>query len=195
MPNKEPKDITALILAGGRGSRLNGQDKGLLKYDGKFFFEHLTHKLSPQVDRVMINANRNLETYKKTGLDVVIDPLENFQGPLAGVLAGLYACKTSWLVTVPCDGPFIDDNYVNTMRVAVEKDQSECAVAYDGSRQQPVYLMISKSLTQSLENYLRDGERKIDRWYGNLKYVEVDFSGRDKMFLNVNTPEQLASLI
>ena len=187
-------DVTAVILAGGRGSRMLGLDKGLLQYGEKLFYQHLADALTEQCDRVIINANRNLDQYKSYGLDVIPDPLNDFQGPLAGILAGLRACETTWLVTVPCDGPFIDEQYVKIMKSAIATSQSQCGVAFDGERQQPVYLMLEKSLTQSLENYLSEGQRKIDRWYKNLSYTEVDFAGRDKMFFNVNTPEQLQSL-
>ena len=105
-------DITGLVLAGGRGSRMGGADKGLQSYRGMPLAMHAMLRLAPQVGRVMINANRNLAAYESFGAPVFTDASGDFAGPLAGFVAGLEQCDTPYLVTVPCDSPLFPDDLV-----------------------------------------------------------------------------------
>ena len=191
---KSNREITAIILAGGRATRMGGLDKGLLTLDGRTLAEHLVRQINAQVDRVLVNANRNVEEYRKLGCPVIGDTLDNFQGPLAGMLAGLDHMQTPWLLTLPCDGPFLAADYGRRMLEAVNNDDHSLAVATDGDRLQPVYALIHRSLARSLEDFLAAGERKIDRWYAQHPFSEVSFAGHSRMFINVNTPGELAAL-
>ncbi|MXX16719.1 MAG: molybdenum cofactor guanylyltransferase [Gammaproteobacteria bacterium] len=193
MPETNRK-ITAIILAGGRATRMGGLDKGLLTLGGRTFAEHLVNQVSSQADRVLVNANRNVEEYRKLGCPVIGDTLENFQGPLAGMLAGLGRMETQWLLTLPCDGPFLAEDYGSRMLKAARGDGHALAVATDGDRLQPVYALIHRSLARSLEDFLAAGERKIDRWYARHPFSEVSFADHSGMFINVNTPDELAAL-
>lgn len=190
------ENVTAVILAGGRATRMGGQDKGLLNYAGRTFVEHIAASLAPDVSNVVINANRNLDSYEKFGCNVVVDTLKDFQGPLAGMYAGLCAVESDWIVTAPCDGPFVATGYVTQMLEAAKKSSSKLAVASDGEWLQPVYALIHRDLDQSLRQFLDGGERKIDRWYNLVGFAEVRFTTKEaqKMFINVNTPEQLKTL-
>ncbi len=186
--------VTALILAGGRATRMGGRDKGLLTLNGRNFVNLLAEQLSPQVDAIRINANRNLADYEATGYPVIRDELEDYQGPLAGMLAGLRTIGEGWLLTVPCDGPFVARDYAKRMVSAAGDAGHKLAVASDGGRLQPVYALIHLSLADSLENFLSSGDRKIDRWYAEHDFSTVSFADAAEMFTNVNTPDDLAEL-
>lgn len=193
MPNPDA-DVTAIILAGGRATRMGGRDKGLLTLGGRPLAEHLFRQVSTQVDAVLVNANRNVAQYRKLGCPVIGDTLADFQGPLAGMLAGLNRMDTQWLLTLPCDGPFLAEDYARRMLATALDERHSLAVATDGHRLQPVYALIHRSLARDLENFLATGDRKIDRWYAQHPYSEVSFAGHGEMFINVNTPDDLAAL-
>lgn len=182
-------DITAVILAGGKGRRMGGRDKGLLELEGRPLIEYLLAAVSPQAGSIIINANRNQERYLDYRHRVVADTLEDFQGPLAGFLSTMLACHSPYLVTLPCDSPFLPPDYVSRMAQALTDQQAELAVAHDGERLQPVYALLPCSLRASLEAFLASGERKIDRWYALHKMAQVDFADCPGMFRNINTPE------
>ena len=180
--------ITAGILAGGRGSRMGGQDKGLVEFQGRPLIEHVIAHVAPQVTHTLINANRNLERYAAYGFPVVQDRLEGHQGPLAGFSALLEATTTNWLATVPCDGPRLCDDHVHRLYTACQSAQAKIGVAHDGKRLQPVYALIWRELLPDLQLFLEDGGRKIDQWYARHAFVTVDYSDCREDFVNLNTP-------
>ncbi len=184
--------ITALILAGGKSRRMGGNDKGLLPFGDGLLVGHVIDAIRPQVGSVMISANRNHDAYREFGLPVLSDPLEDFQGPLAGFLAGLEAMQTDYLLTVPCDGPVIVPDLARRLADGLESAQAEIAVAHDGRRLQPVYALLHRNTLSSLRQALDEGERKIDRWYPRQRWVTVDFSDVPEQFSNINTPDDYA---
>ena len=184
-------NITGLILAGGQARRMGGTDKGLIQLAEKTMIHYVIDALHPQVNNILINANRNQNAYEKYGFSVIQDKIDNFQGPLAGMACGLEHCDTDYLVTVPCDGPFLPSHYVETLYNAAVQKSSNISVAHDGVRLQPVYALIHRSLLPDLLTYLASGERKIDRWYDKHHYAIADFSSNQNMFTNINTPEDL----
>ena len=188
---KTHNNITGLILAGGLARRMGGTDKGLVVLEGRPMISYIIDALSPQVDSIMINANRNISTYQEYGYPVISDELEDFQGPLAGMASGLKHCKTDYIVTVPCDGPVLPDNYADILMQAATQANSSISVAFDGNRLQPVYALIHRDLLNDLNDYLGAGERKIDRWYDKHQFAKADFSSCVEMFTNINTPEDL----
>ncbi|NKB62844.1 MAG: molybdenum cofactor guanylyltransferase [Gammaproteobacteria bacterium] len=188
------EQISAVILAGGMARRMNGQDKGLMKFQGLPMVNRISRALEVQCHRVMINANRNIQYYTPLGFDVFSDELTNYQGPLSGMYTALGKLQTNWLITVPCDGPFVDEHYVSKMYEAVEQNKTQLAVASFDGRLQPVYALIHRSLKSSLGAFLQTGERKIDRWYHQHDFSIVDFDDSPEMFININTPEQLLDL-
>ncbi len=181
--------ITGGILAGGRGSRLGGVDKGLAEFAGRPLIEHVMEGLLPQVNHLLINANRNLEQYRRYGHPVINDRLEGHQGPLAGFAALMEVCEDSWLVTVPCDTPQIPPDLVTRLWAGREAADARIAVAHDGRRLQPAHALLDVALLDDLEDFLAAGERKIDIWYARHPMVAVDFSDRADAFLNLNRPE------
>ncbi|MXZ80183.1 MAG: molybdenum cofactor guanylyltransferase [Gammaproteobacteria bacterium] len=184
-------EITGLVLAGGQARRMGGMDKGLLEIDGLTMAERIAGKLSEQCAIVLINANRNTERYRRFGYRVIQDELDGFQGPLAGMLSGLRQVGTDWMITAPCDGPFLSDTYARSMLEAAESAGSPIAVASDETRLQPVYALLHKSTGESLEDYLSSGNRKIDSWYALHRFATVQITDCEDMFENINTPEQL----
>jgi len=183
------KDITAVILAGGMGRRYGGRDKGHIELDGQPLIEHVLDAIRPQVAAILINANRNQDTYSHYGYPVIADRLVDYQGPLAGFSAGLQAIKTEYMVTLPCDGPLLAADLVDRLCNALQQQPADLAVAHDGERLQPVYALIPVRLQPSLENFLQSGQRKIDRWYAQHAMALADFSDVPESFNNINTPQ------
>jgi molybdopterin-guanine dinucleotide biosynthesis protein A len=201
-----PHDITALILAGGRGSRMGGVDKGLQTFNGMPLALHTLMRLQMQeghlVGQVLINANRNLAAYESMGAAVWPDALPDFPGPLAGFLAGLEHCETPWLVTVPCDTPNFPTDLVARLAQAALEADAEVAMAAtrepDDSGQprvqvQPVFCLLRASLLESLVRFTASGQRKIDKWTAQHRTVEVLFEDADAFF-NANTLDELQRL-
>jgi molybdenum cofactor guanylyltransferase len=186
----EKHDVTAVILAGGRGRRMDGQDKGLVQLAGRPLIEYVIDAIKPQVETILLNANRNLDQYSRYGYPVIPDALGEFQGPLAGYVAALQHATTRYIVTMPCDGPFVPRDLVERLIKAFTADNAEIAVAHDGERLQPVYSLIPVSMATSLCAFLDTGERKIDLWYKQHRTVLADFSDSPETFRNINTAEQ-----
>ncbi|MEJ2692286.1 MAG: molybdenum cofactor guanylyltransferase MobA [Candidatus Thiodiazotropha sp.] len=182
--------ITGVILAGGRGRRMGGVDKGLIELNGRPLIEHVIDAISGQVRTLLINANRNLVQYQRFGYPVIADSISDFQGPLAGFLAAMETAQTPYIVTVPCDGPLLAGNLVSRLEAALERESAEIAVAHDGQRMQPVYALIPIELKQSLLAYLEGGDRKIDLWYARHRVAHADFSDLPASFININTEDE-----
>lgn len=187
-------EVTGVVLAGGRARRMGGQDKGLIELAGRPLVEHALAALGPQVAALMINANRNLERYRAYGHPVVADRVGDFSGPLAGMASALERATTGWIVTVPCDSPNVPADLVARLLAARAREDAELAVAHDGERLQPVFALLDRALLPSLEGFLAEGERKIDRWYARHRYARADFSDHPEAFLNANTPQDLERL-
>ena len=186
--------ITAIVLAGGRASRMGGMDKGLVELAGRPMIAHVLARLAPQVTHVLINANRNLERYAAFGWPVVPDEETGFLGPLAGLAVGLGAARTPLVLTAPCDCPLLAPDLASRLHSALENEAADIAVPFDGERLQPVFALVRCELAQSLADYLAGGDRKIDRWFGRHRLARVDFSDRPENFVNVNDPEERAAL-
>lgn len=182
--------ITGLVLAGGLARRMGGMDKGLVELAGRPMIEHVLDALRPQVGSLMINANRNIDRYAAYGHPVVSDSLQGFMGPLAGVLAALQRLATEFLVTVPCDAPLVAPDLVSRLYDACIANDADVAVATDGQRQQPVFLLLRACMAPSLEAYLAGGGRKIDTWFARLRLAEADLGDVLDTFVNVNDPDE-----
>ena len=188
-----PEQITGLVLAGGRGSRMGGVDKGLQNFRGMPLALHAVLRLQPQVGSVMINANRNLGAYESFGAPVWPDALPDFAGPLAGFLAGFEHCETPYLVTVPCDTPLFPATLVAQLAQALDADGADIAMARTGGQVQPVFCLMKSSLMESLVRYTQTGGRKIDHWTVQHRCIEVPFDD-ESAFFNANTLEELRQL-
>ena len=194
----ERADITGLILAGGRGSRMGGADKGLQNHLGIPLAMHALLRLSPQVGHVLVNANRNLGAYDAFCVPVWPDALPDYPGPLAGFLAGLEHCETPYLVTVPCDTPNFPADLVARLASGLAAQDAEIAMAATRSvggevQVQPVFCLMKASLMESLVRFTQSGQRKIDRWTAKHRCVEVLFDD-EAAFFNANTADDLRQL-
>lgn len=202
-PTVSREDITGIVLAGGLGRRMSedgsGVDKGLQPFRGRPMVAHVIERLAPQVHGLLINANRNVERYREFGWPVVRDSIEGFAGPLAGLHAGMTQARTPWVLTVPCDSPFLPPDLASRLCAAIdaasgpkgEPDRkAELAVARTGARSHPVFALVERSLLPQLQSFLAQGQRKIDAWYAPLRTVEVDFDD-EAAFRNINTMQEL----
>ena len=184
--------ITGVVLAGGRGSRMGGVDKGLQNHLGLPMALHALMRLQAQVGHAMINANRNLAAYESMGVPVWPDALPDHPGPLAGFLSALEHCETPYLVTVPCDTPNFPLDLVQRLADALSEADADIAIAEtleQGVPQpQPVFCLMKASLMESLVQFIHGGQRKIDRWTGQQRSVAVRFDDADAFF-NANTLE------
>ena len=190
-------DITGLILAGGRGSRMGGVDKGLQAHQGMPLAMHALLRLAPQVGEVLINANRNLAAYESMGAPVWPDALPDYPGPLAGFLAGLEHCATPYLAAVPCDSPHFPEDLVARLAERLDAEDAEIAMAAsreDGElRLQPVFCLMRATVVESLVRFTSSGQRKIDAWTATLRTVTVPFDDASA-FANANTLAELHDL-
>lgn len=187
------RHITGVILAGGKGRRLNGQDKGWVELVGQPLVQYVIAGLAPQVDHILINANRNQDRYRALGYTVVDDPIADYAGPLAGFAAAMATAADNLILTAPCDAPRVPRDFAARLHAAMDAQQASIAVAHDGQRLQPVHALIDSRLLPDLRIFLDEGGRKIDSWYARHNFVKVDFSDQTAAFNNINDAEQLAA--
>ena len=196
MPPARPQ-ITGLVLAGGRGSRLGGLDKGLQLLRGRPLVQHALQRLQPQVAALMISANRHLDTYRALGWPVWPDADDDHAGPLAGLLAGLEHCDTPWLASVPCDTPGFPADLVERLAqgaAAADADLAIAATREDGAlRSHPVFCLLRRELQPALQTSLLAGERKVGRWLSGQRCAQVLFDDA-AAFFNANTAADLQRL-
>ena len=170
---------------------MGGEDKGLIEVAGKPMIAHAIDVLRPQTAEVVVNANRNADTYRAiTGCRVIADSVGGFAGPLAGMASALEASATPLLLTAPCDSPLVTAELGPRLHAAMVRDDAEIAVAHDGERMQPVFALLTHDLLPDLVAFLRAGERKIDTWYATRRAVVADLSDTLDTFFNVNTPQE-----
>jgi molybdopterin-guanine dinucleotide biosynthesis protein A len=188
--------ITGVILAGGQGSRMGHVDKGLQSFAGKPMIQYVLDRFGPQVDKLLISANRNLPQYRAFGFPVWPDDTPDYAGPLAGLQTALRHCDTPYLALSPCDSPFLPLNLVEKLGAALIAADADVAIAVTGigeRRRQPVFCMMKTALLPHLTQFLQNGGRKVDAWYASQKVVEVEFDD-DVAFSNINTPEDMTLL-
>jgi molybdopterin-guanine dinucleotide biosynthesis protein A len=210
-----PQDITGCVLAGGRGTRMGGVDKGLQPFLGQPLAAHALQRLAPQVGSLLINANRHADRYAALGAPwnaaVWPDAEPDYPGPLAGFLCGLLHCQTEWLACVPCDTPLFPEDLVARMVRAVETTRGDADIvvahgweispsaAPDATaemRAQPVFCLLRASLRDSLQAFVQGGGRKIDTWTARHRCIAARFdrAGDRHAFANANTPGELRDL-
>ncbi len=173
---------------------MGGQDKGLVELAGRAMVVHVVAALRPQVGALVINANRNQETYARLGYPVVPDGVGDYFGPLAGMASTMQEAGTRYILTAPCDSPLLPADLAERLYEAMCREDAEIAVAHDGQRMQPVFALLRCDLLDSVLAFLGSGERKIDRWYAQHRSALADFADRPETFLNVNTPAERATL-
>lgn len=188
MPNTQ---VTGVILAGGLARRMGGVDKGRQLLDGQALVEHVAARLAPQVRTLLINANRSQDDYATLGYRLIGDALADFPGPLAGLHAGLAVTETPFVITAPCDSPYLPMDLVARLYAALQQSDSQLAIATAGGRQHPVFCLCHRDRFDSLDHFLRNGGRKVMQWCQENSAVEVDFPEQIEAFRNFNTLDDL----
>ena len=185
--------ISGVILAGGLGRRMGAVDKGLQNLNGRPLAYWVAERLSPQVDELLINANRNAEAYATLGYRIVPDLIPDFAGPLAGLHAALSAARHPLVATAPCDSPFLPHDLVSRLRNALLAQNADLAVARTFAQPHPVFCLCKRELLPHLTDYLGSGQRRFERWYATLPVAEVGFDDVADAFANINTVDELRS--
>lgn len=186
--------ITGLILAGGRSSRMNGKDKGLMPLIDRPMIEYVIERLKPQVSQIVISANRHIQQYQAFGYDVLVDDYDDFRGPLAGMAKGLSHSNSNYLLTVPCDGPLLPIDLAQRMLSCTLEHKAPAVIVFDGRYRQPTYNLIHKDLLPELNQSLKKNEHKLGKWLMDHGAINLDFSDQPSAFINVNTPDDLKQL-
>ena len=186
-------DITGVVFAGGQGRRMGGVDKGLVELDGRALVAHVIERLAPQVGELVINANQNRDRYAAFGYPVVADVIPDFAGPLAGLHAAMAGATTPYIVTSPCDSPFLPADLVARLTLALTATPLDLAVARTFDQPHPVFSLVRTDVRPHLEAFLRGGGRKIDAWYATLRVADVRFDDEADAFRNINTAAELAA--
>ncbi len=172
---------------------MGGVDKGLVLLDGQPMLAHVLARIAPQVADVVINANQNLDRYRAFGLPVVTDAVGGFAGPLAGLHAGMSRAACGYVVTVPCDSPFLPADLVLRLAAALAAHGAQLAVAKTFDQPHPVFCLVRRDVLPHLAQFLESGGRKIDAWYATLSVVEVPFDDEAEAFRNINTAAELSA--
>jgi molybdopterin-guanine dinucleotide biosynthesis protein A len=170
---------------------MGGVDKGLVALDGRPLVAHVLERFAPQVGDVIINANQNIERYRTFGYRAVTDAIGGFAGPLAGLHAGLTGAETPYVVTAPCDSPFLPPDLVARLGAALVRDSAQLAVAKTFEQSHPVFALVQRDVLRHLASFLDNGGRKIDAWYATLAVTEVPFDDEADAFRNINTRAEL----
>lgn len=183
--------ITGAILAGGRGRRMGAVDKGLLPFLGRPLISHAIERLRPQVENIVVSANRHHDRYAQLGLPVVSDRDGGFSGPLAGIARILEEVTADYVLVVPCDMPFLPLDLARTLLAGLTAHGSEAAVAHGASRLQPLCVLLKRDVEWGLMRYRRSGGAKVRDWLQGLRHCVVDFPETPEAFCNINTPDNL----
>lgn len=187
--------ITGVILAGGRATRMGGQDKGLMQWDGKCLIEYVIAALRPQVGKLIISANRNLQQYAQlSGCPVLADSFGNYDGPLAGMATALREAQTDYVLFVPCDSPLLSRQLAERLCTSLIQANADASVADDGKRMHPIFSLFKRRLLADLLKFLETGGRSIHGFLAQHPLARADFSHAPESFLNINTPFELSAL-
>ena len=189
-----PPSITTVILAGGAARRMGGEDKGLTPLNNEAMIAHVIQRLAGQTPDILINCNRSQQQYAKFGYPLIEDTLSGGLGPLAGILSALDNSDSDYVLSVPCDTPLLPIDLAARMMQTIQQEQADACTVNDGDRLHPVILLVKRSVFSGLREYLIGGGRKVHDWFYSVTHCSADFSDQPETFININTPQQLATL-
>jgi molybdopterin-guanine dinucleotide biosynthesis protein A len=181
-------EISAVILAGGMGSRMGGKDKGLIEFRNLPLISYTASVAKDRASQIFISANRSLEDYSKYG-KVIEDDLEGYQGPLAGISKALKVCTSNYLLVLPCDSPMIDVTLIDSLIERMESSECDICVTHDGQRMHATFALMKSNLNESLDQFLAEGGRKMALWYRQQQTERVNVSSHLELLTNLNSPE------
>jgi molybdopterin-guanine dinucleotide biosynthesis protein A len=184
--------VSGVVLAGGQARRMQ-QDKGLVLFKQRPLVSYPIEALAAVADDLLISANRNQAIYQQWQYPVISDATDDFDGPLAGILAAMDYVDAEILLVLPCDSPLFTAQHLQQLLAGLT-EQFDIAVADDGERLHPVFLAIRTELKASLKAYLASGERRLQNWIFQHRVNQVDFSQQAQIFTNVNTLAELEML-
>lgn len=190
----ERAKITGVVLAGGQGRRMGGEDKGLIQFRGRPLAAYALDALRAVAGRVLVNANRNREAYAALGCAVVADLTDRFDGPLAGLLSAMRAADTPYVLAAPCDSPLVTGSLLSRLPASLLEAGAELCAAHDGERLHPLFLLAERRLADDLEAFLGEGQRRVETWLRRHKLALADYSAHPELFVNLNTTEDLDAL-
>ena len=196
MENINPQNqITYLVLAGGRGQRMDGIDKGLMLWQGKPMIEHIIRYIDMPPNKIIISANRNLEIYENYADKVIQDDdcgiAGDYQGPLAGILSAMQVCTTPYLLCLPCDSPMPPDNLLKNLWHCSHEQNKQSALCHDGERLQPLFSLLACEHKALLKDFLLQGRRKVHDFFSLIDPAICDFSSQKNHFNNFNRPDDM----
>lgn len=183
--------VTAVVLAGGAGRRMAGQDKGLIPLQGKPLIHYVLGRLAGQTGKLLINCNRNQQVYAAFGYPLLQDSMAGGLGPLAGLLVALEQSDSEFVLSVPCDTPYLPRDLVPRMLATLQQEHAHACTVSDGERLHPVIMLVHRDTAPGLRHYLESGKRKVHDWYYSVAHCSTDFSDQPQAFVNINTPDQL----
>lgn len=181
----------AVILAGGRGQRMGGKDKGTVDYKGLPLVQHVINRLAPQLDQIVISANRNIDFYKIYNYPVLADDMGDYWGPLAGIATAMKFCTCDLLLTAPCDTPRLPGDLLQRLTDVMQKQKVDVVMAQDNNRLHPVIALVNCNLYEDLLAYLQRGERKVMKWMQSQNWAAADFSDQADCFANINSQDNI----
>ncbi len=191
-PAMTPADsVGAVVLAGGRARRFGGQDKGLILLGGVPLVAWVIRRLEPQVDALLISANRNLSAYADMA-EVVEDTLPGQPGPLAGVHAAYGHLASEWVLTAPCDAPFLPSDLVVRLRTGARRAGVGAVYAADDRQAHYTVMLIERTRLTDIPVFLEEGGRRVQDWLARVQAQPVPFRDDPHAFFNINTPQDLA---
>lgn len=190
--NTQLPACSILLLAGGRGRRMGGQDKGLVEWLGEPLIAHLQRKVRAMTDDLIISCNRNRERYAPFADQLVVDDQSDFPGPLAGIRAGLKAARHTHLLVLPCDVPRIDAALLQSMRETANLNPEKPLMLRHDEHWEPLLCVIPVALLSAFEDAWNAGERSPGRVMRSLGATALQCPDNDPRLANLNTPEALA---
>lgn len=183
--------LTCLIIAGGRGSRMSGEDKGLMDWRGYPIIQHLLDCFSGSFSNIIINANRHHNVYQSYGYPIVTDQISGYAGPLAGIHAGLSVVVTPYVFVTPCDLPFMQTEVAAQLYCKLRDSQAELAVVELGGRIEPLTMVLKTTLIDSLADYLQSNQRRASQWVQQQNHIKVPMGDMENCFTNINTIDDI----
>ncbi len=183
--------ICSVILAGGRGTRLGGQDKGLVHFDGRPLIEYSLNAVAPISEQIIISCNRNADIYRQYSSLIVSDQDGSYLGPLAGLLAADALCEQDWVFCCPCDVPKLSQDIISVLLRGIDSKNHDIAVCHDGQRRQSLLMLVRADCLASIGPYLEHGGRRVDAWQNQWRTTEIDCSAYANNLLNVNSHTEL----